>query len=141
MRIIILKLIKLPCNGLINCNLQDIIHNLVVFNISIFTKCVPLLFQAGQYRKREKAKQARIKRTRFCKITMVNAYLFVVRRHKNVDLSWFFNFKKKRVVGCPSLKYSLNNGIPLHFFSEYCKSNLKQHYTQDQQQKKVFFLT
>ena len=46
-KIIILKLIKLDCSCLINCNLQDLTHYLVIFNSSIFAKGAPYLFQAG----------------------------------------------------------------------------------------------
>ena len=42
-----LELIILVCDCLINYILQDMIRNLVILNILIFAKGVPLLFQAG----------------------------------------------------------------------------------------------
>ena len=82
-RIIISKVIKLACNCLINRNLQDMICNLVIIDISISQKV--FLFCSKLARKGETGQLAWKKRTPFCKISMFkNNYLVVLRTCKVV---------------------------------------------------------
>ena len=123
MRIIISKLIKLPWNCLINCNLQDndrILRNLSIFNLSIFAKSVPFLFKLA--RKGAKGTLAWKKGTPFCKIEMFKKkHHFVILRSCNVVLSWFYNIFEKYVVGCPSFM----KGIARHIFQKVVRSPKK----------------
>ena len=63
----------------INCNLQDMIRNLVIFNISIFAKL--FLFCSKLARKGETAQPACKKETPFCKIEMFKNNVFAALRN------------------------------------------------------------
>ena len=82
MRMIISKLIKHACNGLINCYLQDMICYLVKFNISIFAKGVPFQLQAGLTRRNSPAGLEKVNNLCakcFCiKTIMLMAFIFEV---------------------------------------------------------------
>ena len=75
----------LALNRLLNCKLQHMIRNLAIYNISIFAKGVPFLFQAGW--KGESSQLAWKKGTPFCKILLFKNSYFVVILHCNVVFS------------------------------------------------------
>ena len=119
-RIIILNLIKLACNCLINCILQDMILVLVKFNISIFAKGVPFLFQAGW-----KGKTGRLawkKGTPFCKIEIFKSHYFVVFRNFKGCFRLILRPLEKYVVGCPSFIKHFIKHIRASFYIFYIRA-------------------